>query len=78
MENIVTNLKQNEAQSARAKSAHKGVNWRLKDVTQAQQQKYESSHVPLVKLMYLVFIRTPGENYRRRFRSLLLCLCDVF
>ena len=28
--------------------------------------------------MYLVFTRTPGENYRRRLRSLLLCLCDVF
>ena len=27
-------LKQNEAQSARAESAHKGVNWRSKDVTQ--------------------------------------------
>ena len=28
--------------------------------------------------MYLVFTRTPGESYSRRFRSLLLCLCDVF
>ena len=24
-----------------------------------------------------VFTRMPGESYRRRFRSLLLCLCDV-
>ena len=59
MENIVTNLKQNEAQSTRAKSAHKGVNWRSKDVTQAQQQRYESSQVPLVEFIYLVFICTP-------------------
>ena len=28
--------------------------------------------------MYLVFTRIPGESYRRRFRSLLLYLCDVF
>ena len=28
--------------------------------------------------MYLVFTRMPGESYRRRLRSLLLCLCDVF
>ena len=27
--------------------------------------------------MYLVFTRLPGGNYRRRLRSLLLCLCDV-
>ena len=34
--------------------------------------------VPLVEFMYLVFTRMPGESYRRRLRSLLLCLCDVF
>ena len=28
--------------------------------------------------MYLVFTRMPSESYRRRVRSLLLCLCDVF
>ena len=27
--------------------------------------------------MYLVFTRIAGESYRRRLRSLLLCLCDV-
>ena len=31
--------------------------------------------------MYLVFYyeftRIPGESYRREFRSLLLCLCEV-
>ena len=34
--------------------------------------------VPLVEFMYLVFTRMPGESYRRRLRSLLLCLCYVF
>ena len=28
--------------------------------------------------MYLVFTRKPGESYRRRLRSLLLYMCDVF
>ena len=34
--------------------------------------------VPLVAFMYLAFTHIPGESYRRRLRSLLLCLCDVF
>ena len=34
--------------------------------------------VPLVELMYPVFTRVPGESYRRRLRSLLLCLSDIF
>ena len=34
--------------------------------------------VRLVEFMYLIFTRMPGESYRRRLRSLLLCLCDVF
>ena len=33
------NLKQNEAQSGRAESEHKGVNQRSKDVTQVQQRQ---------------------------------------
>ena len=33
---------------------------------------------PLVKFMYLVFTRVPGESYCRRLRSLLLYLCYVF
>ena len=33
---------------------------------------------PLVEFMYLAFTRMPGEDYRRRLRSLLCCLCDVF
>ena len=32
--------------------------------------------VPLVE--YLLFTRMPGEIYRRRLGSLLMCLCDVF
>ena len=28
--------------------------------------------------MYLVLTRVPGVSYRRRLRSLMLCLCDVF
>ena len=34
--------------------------------------------VLLVEFTYLVFTRMPGESYRRRLRSLLLCLRDVF
>ena len=33
--------------------------------------------VPLAEFTYLVFTRKPGESYRRRLRSLLLCLYDV-
>ena len=29
--------------------------------------------VPLVEFMYLAFTRMPGQSFRRRFRSLLLC-----
>ena len=37
-----------------------------------------SKDVPLVAFMYLLFTRMPCESYRRRLRSLLLFLCDVF
>ena len=37
-----------------------------------------SEDVLLVEYMYLVFTRMPGESYRRRLGSLLLCFCDVF
>ena len=37
-----------------------------------------AENVPLVEFMYLVFTRMPGDSYRRRLRSLLWCLCDVF
>ena len=33
---------------------------------------------PLGEFMYLVLTGMPGESYRRRLRSLLLFLCDVF
>ena len=39
---------------------------------------YLYKDVPLVEFMYLVFARMPGESYRRRLRSLLLYLHDVF
>ena len=45
--NKLTNLKQNEAQSARAESTHKGVNQRSKYVTEVQQQRPESPTVTL-------------------------------
>ena len=38
-------LKQDEAESAGAESAHKGVNQRPKDVTKTQQQRPESPTV---------------------------------
>ena len=43
----IKNLKQNEAQSARAESTHKGVNQHLKYATQVQQQRRESPAVTL-------------------------------
>ena len=33
---------------------------------------------PLVEFIYLVFTRMPGESYRRRLRPLLLYLCNLF
>ena len=35
-------------------------------------------NIPLVEFVYLAFTRMPGESYRRRLGSLLLCLCDGF
>ena len=53
---IGNKLKQNEAQSARVDSKHKGVNQPSKYVTRVQQD------VPLVEFMYLVLTRMPGES----------------
>ena len=39
---------------------------------------YMSCHNHWYEFVYLAFTRMPDESYRRRFRSLLLCLCDVF
>ena len=38
----------------------------------------EFMYVPLVKFMYFLFTQMPVENYCRQFRSLSLCLCNVF
>ena len=45
--NYATNLKQNEAQSARAESTNTGVNQRSKILTQVQKQRPESPAVTL-------------------------------
>ena len=37
----------------------------------------EIEDVPSVEFVYLVFTRMPGESYRKRFRSLLLCPLSV-
>ena len=34
-------------------------------------------HAPLMEFMYLAFARMPGDSFRWRLRSLLLCSCDV-
>ena len=38
----------------------------------------EKCAVPQVEFILLVFTCMPGDSYRRRLRSLLSCLCDVF
>ena len=40
--------------------------------------KLHIDDIPVVEFMDLSFTPIPGENYRRRIRSLLLCLSDVF
>ena len=44
----------------------------------AEEPNKCSLGVPLAEVMYLVITRMPCESYRRRLRSLLLSLCDVF
>ena len=39
--------------------------------------EHNNKDVPLVRFMYLVFTRMPGESNYKQLRSL-LCLCDVF
>ena len=90
-ESQVNSLKQNEAHNACAESAHKGVNKWSKEATQTQQRpesptvtltwhasKYKICRCSQMEFIYVVFTRIPGEGYRRRLRSLLLCSCDVF
>ena len=53
-----------------------GVKQRFKGIR--ANSVHFSEPVYLYILMYLVFTRMSGEIYRRRLRSLLLSLCDVF
>ena len=46
-------VEQNEVQSTRAESTHKGVNYHLKDTTQTQQRP-ESPMVPLTWHAFLI------------------------
>ena len=50
----------------------------LESSTEFSCEKINVEEVPLEEFMYLVFMRMPGESYRRRLRSLLSCLCDIF
>ena len=65
-------MKQNEAQSARAKSTHKEVNQRSKDVTQIQQQRFQSPtatftwHVCKYKVQKLIQEERERERERDR------------
>ena len=43
--------------------------------TKSINQQVQQKDVPLVRSMYLVFTRMPGESYRRRLQSLSSCLC---
>ena len=60
------------SQATSQQSAHKGINWRSKDVTKTQQQRVESPtvtltwpdmYVPLVEFMNLVFTLTWPDMY---------------
>ena len=56
------NRKQNEAQSAHAKT-HRGVNQRLKDVTQTQQQRPESPTATLTWNAGKYKVHKPHQKY---------------
>ena len=60
--NFDKNLKQNEAQSARAESTHKGGNQRSKYVTQAQQRRPESPTVTLTWHTCKSKVQRPKRN----------------
>ena len=55
---------------------HKTCNCKVRKLH--QRYIFSVKNVSLVEFMYKVFTRMPGESYRRRLRSLLLCLCYVF
>ena len=42
------------------------------------KQHFNNEDVLPVQSIYLVFTHMPGKSYRRRVRSLLMCLYDVF
>ena len=67
-------LKQNEAQSARAESTHKGVNQRSKYVTQIQQQKTEP---PTVTLTWHA-CKYKIHNLHQRYIGLCCCTCVTY
>ena len=72
---VCYNLKQNEAQSARTDSVHKGVNQRSKDVTQTQQERSES---PVIALTWHANEYKVRKLHQRYILRGWLCLCDVF
>ena len=53
-------------------------NLHARELISARKTSHKVEDVLLVEFMYLVFTRMPGVCYRRRLRSLLLCLCDIF
>ena len=67
----IKNLKQDEAQSARLESTHKGVNQSSKYVTQVQQQRPES---PGVTLAWHA-CKNKVHKLRQRY---ILCLTPLF
>ena len=69
-----TNLKQNEAQSARAEPTHKGVNQRSKYVTQVQLQRPESPTVTLTWHACKYKIR----SLHQRYISFCCCTCVTY
>jgi len=77
---LVQNQHTMELISAR-KMSHKNKQQRPEDVPLVEFMHLvltRPEDVPLVEFMHLVLTRMPCESYRRRLRSLLLCLCDVF
>ena len=68
------NLRQNEAQSARAESTDKEVNQRSKDVTQTHSFWGCTPGGVDVPCIY----SPASESYRKRLRSSLLYVCDSF
>ena len=60
---LFINLKQNDAQSARVESTHKGVNQHSKYATQVQQQRPESPSVTLIWHAYKYKVHKVHQRY---------------